>query len=84
MSFEVPDYCIFQGRWWAEDEDTPNYVRWSPWIIIQEWEYMAMLEKIKEGSKYQVRILKQIHVEGYGIDADTDRNPGIWLVNPGY
>lgn len=83
MGFEVPDYCIFQGRWWAEDEDTPNYVRWSPWIVIQEWEYKDMLDHIKKGAKYQVRILKQIHVEGYGIDADTDRNPGIWLVNPG-
>ena len=51
--------------------------------MIPEWEYITMLEKIKEGYKYQVRILKQIHIEGFGVDENTDRNPSIWYINPG-
>ena len=82
MGFEVPDYVIYQGRWWCEDEDTANYVRWSPWKNIAEWEYKELLDHIKRGAMYQVRILKQIHIEGYGVSEDEDRNPGIW-VNPG-
>jgi hypothetical protein len=82
MGFEVPDIAIFQGRWFIEDEDTPNYVRWSRWKNIPEWEYMEMIEHIKEGAKYQVRILKQVHIEGFGVTDDTERNPGIWI-NPG-
>ena len=58
MGFEVPDYCIFQGRWWAEDEDTPNYVRWSPWINIPEWEYKEMLDHIRKGSGLRLKGLE--------------------------
>ena len=40
-----------------------------------------LLEEIKKGAKYQVRILKQIDVRGYGVDY-TYENPDI-TVNPG-
>jgi hypothetical protein len=82
MSFDLPDYVIYQGRWYAEDEDTPNYIRWGPWKNVSEWEYLELLDHIKKGAKYQVRILKQIHIEGFGVTDDMEQNPGLW-VNPG-
>lgn len=83
MGFEVPDIAIFQGRWFCEDEVAFNYIRWSPWKNIQEWEYKEMIHHIRKGAKYQVRILKQVHIEGFGVTDDTERNPGIWMINPG-
>lgn len=82
MGLEVPDYVIYQGRWFCEDEVTVNYVRWSEWKNIHEWEYKEMLDHIAKGSKYQVRILKQIHIQGFGVEEGCDINPEVWI-NPG-
>lgn len=86
MGYEVFEYCIFQGRWYDDDPTHTTYVRWSPWKNIEEWEYKEMLDHIKKGRKYQVRILKQISISGYGVTDDINSeeyNPHVWI-NPGY
>lgn len=80
MGYQIPDLCVYQGRWFSDDL-TPDGVRFSQWKNIDEWEYLSMLEHIKQGAKYQVRILKQIDIQGYGVD-ETYEVPEI-SVNPG-
>ena len=84
MGVEHFDYAIYQGRWFDDSEVHETYVRWSPWTTIEEWEYAAMLDEIKKGAKYQVRILSQIHITGFGID---DKLNDLYcpkpLINPG-
>ena len=82
MGYQLPDYCIFQGRWYDDDPTHVTYVRWSPWKNIEEWEYKELLEHIERGEKYQVRILKQVSIKGFGVDRE-DPNPQIYI-NPGY
>lgn len=82
MGLSVTDVelCVYEGRWFS-DEINEYGVRFTPWVRIDQWEYLSMLEHIKQGAKYQVRILKQIDVRGYGVDF-TYQNPDI-TVNPG-
>ena len=82
MGYELPDYCIFQGRWFDDDPKHVTCVRWSPWKNIEEWEYKELLSHIEQGKKYQVRILKQVSIKGFGVDKE-DPNPKIYI-NPGY
>lgn len=80
MAYESPDLVVFQGRWFSPELNELG-IRWTPWKTIEEWEYIAMKEHIHEGSNYQVRILKQIHIEGYGVNFNYE-HPEI-SVNPG-
>ena len=82
MGYEVPDYCIFQGRWFDDSETHETYIRWTPWKNIEEWEYKQLLDLIRKGEKYQVRILKQISISGFGVK-DEHPNPEVYI-NPGY
>ena len=82
MSHEMPDLVVYQGRWFDDSEIHETNVRWSEWTIINEWEYIQMLNHIKNGSKYQVRILRQVHIIGFGI-TNEEPNPEVY-VNPGY
>jgi hypothetical protein len=50
-------------------------------VNIQEWEYIEMVDHIKRGSLYQVRILKQIHIDGFGVDICV-QDPYVHI-NPG-
>ena len=85
MGVQHFDYAIYQGRWFDDSETHETYVRWSPWTTIDEWEYQTMLEEIDKGAKYQVRILSQIYIKGFGIDPDkvdlycprANINPGL-------
>lgn len=86
MGYEVPDYCIFQGRWYDDSDTHTTYVRWTPWKNIEEWEYKQIKDLIEKGEKYQIRILKQISIKGFGISEKIDSeeyNPTI-TINPGY
>ena len=81
MGYEVPDLVVYQGRWFT-DELNEYGVRWSPWKIIEEWEYLIMKDHIDNGVKYQIRILKQIHIQGFGVDyynehPEIELNPGL-------
>jgi hypothetical protein len=81
MSHEFPELVVLQGRWFDDSITHDTNVRWSPWKIITEWEYLEMKEAIKNGYKYQIRILHQQHIEGFGVD-DRNKHPEI-TVNPG-
>jgi hypothetical protein len=86
MGYEVPDYCIFQVRWFDDNPDHLTYVRWTPWKNVEEWEYKDALRLIEMGENYQARILKQISIKGFGVTPDIDSeeyNPSVWI-NPGY
>lgn len=80
MGYQVPDLVVYQVRWFS-DELNSSGVRWTHWKNVEEWEYLSALEAIKNGNKYQVRILKQIHIEGFGVK-DLDHYPDVY-VNPG-
>lgn len=85
MGVEHFDYAIYQGRWFDDSDPHPTYIRWTPWKTIEEWEYVEMLDHIDKGAKYQVRILSQVYIKGYGIDPDkidlycprAQINPGL-------
>jgi hypothetical protein len=85
MGVENFDYAIYQGRWFDDSETHSTYIRWTPWKTIEEWEYAEMLKHIDNGAKYQIRILSQIYIKGYGIDPDkidlycprAQINPGL-------
>ena len=81
MAHDFPELVVLQGRWYDDSEVHDTNVRWSPWMTIHEWEYLEMLNHIREGAKYQVRVLHQSHIEGFGV-SDSDRHPEI-QVNPG-
>lgn len=83
MGVEHFDYAIYQGRWFDESESTTTGVRWSTWKTISEWEYAEMLVRIDQGAKYQVRILSQIYIKGYGIDPDKMELYCPEAINPG-
>lgn len=84
MGVEHFDYAIYQGRWFDDAETHETYIRWSPWTTIEEWEYKAMLDEIDKGAKYQVRILSQIYIAGFGIDPKlNDLYCPKPLINPG-
>jgi len=80
LSVSDVELVTYQGRWFSEDINQYG-VRLTPWVDIDQWEYLEMLEQIKKGAMYQVRILKQIDIRGYGVDY-TYNNPNI-TVNPG-
>ena len=80
MAYEFPDLVVYQARWFA-DYLTQEGVRWTPWKTIQEWEFLEVMERIKAGERYQVRILRQEWIEGYGVDYLME-HPEI-TVNPG-
>lgn len=82
MAHEFPELVVYQGRWFDDSEIHDTNVRWSHWKNISPWEYVEMIEHIKEGAKYQVRILHQRHIEGFGVE-DKDIHPEIEIVNPG-
>jgi hypothetical protein len=82
MSHEMPDLVVYQGRWFDDSEVHETNVRWSEWKIIQDWEYIEMLKHINNGAKYQVRILRQVIVRGFGV-TDEEPVPNVY-VNPGY
>lgn len=77
----MPDLVVYQGRWFDDSEVHETNVRWSPWTIIQDWEYKQMLSLIADGKKYQVRILRQISILGFGVDRE-DMMPEV-SINPG-
>lgn len=81
MGYQVPDLCIYQVRWFDDCEVHQTNIRWTHWKTVEEWEYLSAIEAIKSGYKYQVRILKQIHIEGYCVK-DEDHYPDVY-VNPG-
>ena len=80
MLEELELLCEVAGIRVALYDNATLYPWLGAWSCV---EYKDMIDHIKKGAKYQVRILKQIHIEGYGVDSDTERNPGIWMVNPG-
>ena len=80
MGYQIPDLCVYQARWFAEIL-TPDGVRWTHWKTVPEWEYLELKERIKSGERYQIRILHQRHIEGYGVSF-LDEHPEI-TVNPG-
>ena len=83
MAHEFPELVIYQGRWFDDSEVHDTNVRWSPWKNITEWEYVDMKHHIGLGAKYQIRILHQRHIEGFGVDED-EKHPDIIInVNPG-
>ena len=81
MADVMPDLVVFQGRWYDNSEVHDTNIRWTPWVNIQEWEYIEMVDHIKRGSLYQVRILKQIHIDGFGVDICV-QDPYVHI-NPG-
>lgn len=80
LSVSDVELVTYQGRWFSDDINQYG-VRLTPWVDIDQWEYLSMLEQIKKGAKYQVRILKQIDIQGYGVEFYC-ANPDI-TVNPG-
>lgn len=81
MAHEFPELVVLQGRWYDDSAVHDTNIRWSPWMTIHEWEFQTMRERIKEGAKYQIRILHQSHIEGFGV-TEMDEHPEI-TVNPG-
>lgn len=82
MGYEVPDLVIYQVRWFDSSEYSVTYCRWTPWKNVEDWEYKDALAYIERGYKYQVRILKQISIKGFGINESDE--PIEIEVNPGY
>jgi hypothetical protein len=80
LSVSDVELCVYQGRWFS-DEINEYGVRFTPWVDIDQWEYLSMLEQIEQGKKYQVRILKQIDIRGFAVK-DPKEHPDV-LVNPG-
>lgn len=80
LSVTDVDLVIYQGRWFSEELNDRG-VRFTPWVNIDEWEFIGMIEQIEKGAKYQVRILKQVAIQGYGV-IETLSVPDI-KINPG-
>ena len=80
MAYDFPELCVLQARWFS-DTLTPEGVRWTQWKTVPEWEFQEIRERIKTGEKYQVRVLHQRWIEGYGVDF-MSQHPEI-TINPG-
>jgi translation initiation factor 2 alpha subunit (eIF-2alpha) len=57
---------IYQYRWYDD-----YYDRWATdWREVSSSEINEIREYIKSGKKYQIRILEQVSVEGWGLIDD--------------